>query len=879
MASGRAYSAAFARTLLVALAMSSAADVGAQPRTVVVHGQRQWTVGGWWRQAHGLPQDRVTVIKQTRDGYLWLGTRNGVGRYDGKLFTTWSAGRPGVPPEGEVYSLAERADGGLWLTVYGGGLVRYDRGRFTTIGTAEGLSDNYARAVAEAADGAVWVGTDRGLNRLVGTSVSHFHAGEGPASDSIRSVLVEADGSVYAGAERGLFRVSGSALVRVPLPGGANDAAVEAVLRDRRGRLWVATSNGLVCIDGGLGRIVGAADGVSATAVRNVYEDSGGRIWVATIAGVDCAEPGPVLRFTPVVTGGDAATLLEDREGSIWVGFRGQGVIRLQHSLFAVYDAARGLPSDSTSTVYEARDGVVWIGAGNGLAALHSGTTTTFGAGDGLPNRPVSSITEDDAGRIWVGTEAGLFRSLAPARCAPPRCAVRFAAVGGHASLREHIRVLRQQGTAMLVGTNSSGVKAIPLAGTAPITSVVDGEVRAMVLESPDRLWIGTRDLGLFLVAAGGVTHYTTVEGLPHITVQSLHRGADGTLWIGTRRGLAWRRDGRIHSVTTAQGLHQNHVYGITSDPTGRLWLTSGNGVSTVTPQELYDVAAGQRPALAPSVLGTEHGLPTTLCALSHDPVIMTDRRGLVWVATLGGVVSLEPGTLPADPAPPRVLVETVTLETTAIDPGAVAEVLHERGTVAFTFTAPTFVAPDRVRYRYRLLGFDPAWVSRGASNDARFTNIPPGRYVFEVSAALGQQAWGPGVALDVHLRPRLYQRSWFVLTMTLVAIGAALVLALALHQVRVRHLRAREQELARRVDDALAQLKVLRGFLPTCAWCKRVRDENGEWTQMELYVRAHSEAEFSHGLCPDCMTRNFPDDSAILGNPPAEGPAARPRA
>jgi ligand-binding sensor domain-containing protein len=865
------------RVCLVLLALGWPAFASAQPRTVVVPGQRQWTIGGWWRQAHGLPQDRVTVLKQTRDGYLWIGTRNGIGRFDGESFSTWEAGTPRTLPEGEVYSIAEHPAGGLWLTVYGGGLVRYDGSRFATISAADGLADNYARAVAVGRDGAVWVGTDRGLSRLLEGRFTRFLSGDGPASDAIRTVFIDADGAVFAGAERGLYRVAGNALVRVPLPGAAHEATVETILRDRPGRLWVGTSNGLVRLDGGRSEVLGPAAGVSASAIRHVYEDSAGRIWVATLRGVDCADPHDAggFRFASVVSGADATAILEDREGSVWVGFRGHGLVRLQRSLFTVYDAAHGLPSDSSSTVFQSRTGAVWMGVGNGLSVLQDGALTNFGVGDGLPDRPVSALTEDESRRLWVGTETGLFKSVDPVRCGQGRCAARFAAVVGHPALRDHIRVLRAGVGVMLTGTNSSGVLAVPLAAGAPVTHVVDGEIRAILRESAERFWVGTRDLGLFLVTPAGVVRYSTAEGLPHVTVQCLYAGADGTIWIGTRRGLAWLREGRISSVTSADGLHQNHVYGITADATGRLWLSSGNGVSTVTPGELYDVAARRRTRLMPTLLGTEHGLPTTLCALSHDPVIMTDARGLVWVTTLGGVVNIDPRTIPPEPGPPRVLIETVTLETQQIAPGASADALHERGSVLVHYTAPAFVTPERIRYRYRLREFDPGWTDAKRVKDARFTNVPPGRYVFEVSAAVGNGDWGTPVTLDVQLRPRLYQRSWFKGVAAFGGLGIVVASTFVFFKIRERRLKAREQELARSVEEALAQVKVLKGFLPTCAWCKRVRDENGAWTQMELYVRAHSQAEFSHGLCPDCMTRNFPDEAASLAATPPDAPAS----
>jgi hypothetical protein len=305
-------------------------------------------------------------------------------------------------------------------------------------------------------------------------------------------------------------------------------------------------------------------------------------------------------------------------------------------------------------------------------------------------------------------------------------------------------------------------------------------------------------------------------------------------------------------------------VYGITDDRNGRLWLSSGSGVFTLAKQDLHDYAAGRRATVASVVYGLEHGLPSTLCALSHDPVITTDAQGRVWAATLGGVVSIDAVLERGDSVPPPVLLESVTVDQVAFAPGTPVEVPHGRGSLAFRFAAPSFRAPDRIVFRYRLEGFDPSWSEGSASREVPFTNIPPGRYRFVVMARNSDGIWSKeGASAEVYLVPRFYQRAWFL---AVVAAGIAFTgigIGLGVHRVRIRRLHASERELARRVDESLAHIKMLRGLLPICAWCKRVRDDEGYWTQMEAYVRDHSQAEFSHGLCPDCLRENFPEDAA----------------
>lgn len=850
------------------LVLGPAVSVAAQPRTVREPGRLPWVVGGWWRQGEGLPQDRVYAIHQARDGYVWVGTRGGVARFDGVRFTTWQPAGEGSIPDGEVFDVAETRDGTLWLAVYGGGLTRYRDGRFSTLTTEHGLVDPSVRCLAVSADGAIWAGTDRGLGRYLNGGFTNYRAADGLRDASVRALLAEDDGTVWVGTNGGLQRLSGGRFERVTLTDGPGDPVVEGLARDRTGRVWVATSLGVFCLKQGQVTSFGPADGLSSRVARAVAEDATGRIWVATSRGLDYTEPQTGTRpvFAGAVTSADVTALSLDREQGIWVGYRGHGLARLRRSLFRVYDAAAGLPAGTTTTVFESRDRTIWVGAGNQLSAIRGSRIDSFGTADGLPDAPVSSLAQDAAGRLWVGTEAGLYRSVAEIRCGGSvRCAARFVAVLDHPALRTHVRVLRPDGeSVMLAGTNASGVIAVAVPPSAqPASVVVPGEIRALVRESPDRIWIGRHDGGLLRWTPSGTTAFTTREGLAHDRVYALHLDREGTLWIGTRGGLSWIRDGRLTSVTRAQGLWENHIYGITEDRNGRLWLSSGSGIFTLVKAELHDFAAGQRSRIISAAYGLEHGLVSTLGALSHDPVAMTDADGHVWVATLGGVVRTDPDAQRIAPVAPPVHIEAVSVGQTLFRGTREVETTHARGALAFAFAAPGFRAPERIVFRYRLEGFDPGWVEGGTSREARFTNIPPGRYRFIVEARSNDGAWaGSSASVDVYLVPRFYQRGWFAALVVVAIAGVGLGAGLGVHRVRVRRLRARQIELSQRIEEALAHIKVLRGLLPICAWCRRVRDDTGYWTQMETYVREHSHAEFSHGLCPDCLKEHFPEEA-----------------
>lgn len=860
-------------TLVLAAALVPTA--AAQPRTVVVPGQLPWVVGGWWRQAEGLPQDRVYALHQARDGYMWVGTRGGVARFDGVRFAVWEAQADLALPDGEVLAVAEAPEGSLWLGVQGGGLTRHKDGRFSTLTSDDGLVDNSVRSLSISPDGSVWAGTERGLSRYHDGQFTSYRSAEGLRNQSVRAVLADRDGSVWVGTSRGLQRLVAGRFEDVALPTGSRPTVVDAIVRDRAGRLWVGTSLGLFRFDGTPVTSFGPADGMSSQVVRAVMEDSAGRIWAATDRGLDCAEPSGTEKraFFAVVTGADVTALFEDSEQGVWVGYRGHGLARLRRSRFRLYDTSIGLPDGTTTTVFPSRDRTVWVGAGNGLSAIRKSRVDSFGAGQGLPDTPVSSLSEDASGHLWVGTEGGLYRSVNPVRCGGPgRCRAQFVPVLNHPALRSHVRVLRPDGdTTMLAGTNASGVIAVPVPPASfPAFVLAPGDIRALVRESPDRLWVGRRDGGLLLRTPTGTTALTTREGLVHDRVHALFLDGDGTLWIGTRGGLSWKRDGRVVSVTKANGLWENHIYGITEDRHGRLWLSSGRGIFTLSKGELHDFAAGRRSRVVSEAYGLEHGLASTLGALGHDPVAMTDAGGHVWVATLGGVVETDPAAQRATPVAPPVHIESVDVDQALFAGGGPVRTIYGRGRLAFAFSAPAFRAPERIVFRYRLEGFDPTWIEGGTSREARFTNIPPGQYRFVVEARSNDGAWsGRASSADVYLVPRFYQRSWFSILIVVAIAGAGAGLGVGVHRGRVRRLRERQLELSTRVDEALAHIKMLRGLLPICAWCRRVRDDAGYWTQMETYVREHSQAEFSHGLCPDCLTEHFPEEAGIISEAP----------
>jgi hypothetical protein len=351
---------------------------------------------------------------------------------------------------------------------------------------------------------------------------------------------------------------------------------------------------------------------------------------------------------------------------------------------------------------------------------------------------------------------------------------------------------------------------------------------------------------------------------LPGDYAAGLMEEADGTLWVGTNPGgLARFKDGRWTAVPREAGLPDDNVNAMVDDGGGTIWFSSDRAIFSVAKRELQALADGAVRSVTARSFDVSDGLRSAQGSSGFPAIWMASDRRL-WFATARGAVVIDPQRLRPNTVAPPVYIEGLASDGTAVQLGGGVELAPGRGKLEILYTAPSLRAPDRVRFKYRLEGFDTDWVEAGTRRVAYYTNVPPGRYRFRVLASNDDGVWNEaGVVQEFRLLPHFYQTTWFSgLTACAVLAGAV-----GVHRLRVRHLKRRQRALARQVEEALAEVKVLTGLLPICSGCKKIRDDHGSWSQMESYIEDHSHAEFSHGICPECMERLYP------------GYAARPQA
>jgi signal transduction histidine kinase/ligand-binding sensor domain-containing protein/DNA-binding NarL/FixJ family response regulator len=758
-----------------------------------------------WQTEQGLPQNSVGTILRSRDGYLWLGTQDGLVRFDGVRFTTFDThNSPGLL-HNYILCLLEDRDGSLWIGTSGGGLSRYNEGRFTSFTEREGLPASQVKSLMQDRRGRVWVGTiGGGLVRLESSRLVPVAGTAALAGRRVRTMIEDGSNGIWIATDDGLFRLdeaTGAPLERIT--GLLSDNIADLAL-SRDGSLWVGTlGRGVNRLREGRVDSLTTRDGLSNDRVHSLMEDSHGTLWIGTEGGgLNRVVDGRVSKLTTQegLSNDVVMSLSEDHEGSLWVGTAGGGLNRLRDGAMTSLTTKEGLSNDFVGPLFEDRDGVFWIGTSrNGLNRIEGGRITQIGMQGGLQSDLVSALWVSRDGSLWIGSELGLNRVHLGKVSSLTR-------VDGH-PISHVAAVLEDAEGALWIGTEFFGLYRLK-DGRLTNLSVKDGlshkNVFTMCAGKDGRLWAGTLGGGVSLFQDGKFTAFTTKDGLASDFIVSLFEDEQGVLWIGTRgSGLSRLKDGRVASVSVEQGVFDSPM-AVVDDGLGRFWISSNKGIMRVDKEELNAVLDGRLPRVTAMTYGTADGMRSTEGGAGYQSGIRL-RNGEIWFSTARGAVRIvpEPSTTAAK-APPVVMEETLIDNHVASHPGSL-QIPAGAGAIEFHYTGLSLLMPQRVKFRYRLAGYDTDWVDAGTRRTAYYTGIPHGDYRFEVMARNDDGPWSEAAAsLPVVVARRLHE----TLAFRFLAVLAFAALLYGAYRVRVLQLQARERELVALVDLRTQKLK-----------------------------------------------------------------------
>jgi signal transduction histidine kinase len=745
-----------------------------------------------WGTERGFPGGTVLAISQTADGYLWVGTDRSLLRFDGSTFREFMDSARASKPAGQVSGLVVDAQGNLWARLRGARVVRYQDGEFEGVPSLE---------TGEDAVTAMTLGND-GVLLLAGIVKGALRWGAGrfetvapgvllPARSPVISMVQAPDGSIWMGTHgEGLFYLRDGRVVAVTqkLPGRRINALLPVGARD----VWVGTDTGVARWNGSAVSTEGLDPALRTVAATAMIADRESNVWIGTDRGLLRVNARGVSRFEREA-GVPVTALFEDREGSLWIGTPG-GLERLRDSSFINYGAAEGMPSGGSGPVHVDAEGRTWFAPSTGgLFWLRGGRVGRVTA-DGLRDSVVYSI----AGRkqaVWVGRRGGGLTRLSFEGDSLRTRSYRNAEGLGSASV---YAVHESRDGTVWAGAIGGGVSRFS-EGRFTAYGVRDGIASDTVTSIADgadgTTWFATPN-GLSALAGGRWRTYTTGEGLPSNDVNCVFEDSAGVVWIGTSDGLAFVSGERAQVPAGLPTSLRDQVFGLAEDRQGWLWIATARQVLRA---RLGDLKESRRGGLEVTEFGPFDGLPATEIVKRHRSVV-SDLFGRIWFSTTRGLSVVDPLRAMSSAAPLIARLEAVSVDGAPLNMRAAGRIPPGPRRVTFAFSGVSLSAPDRIRFRYRLDGFDHGWSEPIPAREAIYTNLGPGSYRFRVMATNSEGLWnGPEAVASLDIAPRVWQMA----SVRVAAGFAAAAIVFGLYRLRLRRL---TRQITVRFEERLAE-------------------------------------------------------------------------
>jgi ligand-binding sensor domain-containing protein/signal transduction histidine kinase len=765
-----------------------------------------------WQGRQGLPQASILAIQQTRDGYLWLGTADGLVRFDGVRFTSPDDLDGLALPKMSIRQLAQDSHGALWVATSDSGIYRIENGSIARFSVRDGLPSNNIPCVFSDSGGDVWACTENGLARIHDGKIRIFGERQG-FGGSLAAAVERKDRSIWAGGDGSELSIwNGTRGSSYRLTSVSAYARVQALLSSDDDALWIGTTEGLIRLKDGSEQLYTAASGLASNSILSLAAGQNGAIWIGGDGGFSRWRDGDIESFLPKngLSQSTASAVFEDNEGSLWVGTK-RGLNQFADRLTLPFTTSEGLPSDDTGPVLEDSHGVLWVGTlGAGLARFDGPRSSVLTKRDGLSSDTIRALAADTNGSLWIGTGRGLDE------------------------LRDGRITQRIPDEISSLYRDSQGTLWI---GTASGSAVWRDGRMIRLRSSPAVLSFAEDGHGNVLAAAqgSGILAYNQgtlenvrVENLDVRDADALYRDTEGRVWIGgAGSGLHLVTTDKVVNFSVQDGLFDDEIYGIMADDRDSLWLASSKGIFSVSRKDLLRFAAGEISSVASTPYSPLDGLQTVECQPRVQPGIARMLDGRLSFSTIHGLIAIDPDRSLLKFEPPPVAIESVAIDGRSRSLTRLRDLAPGDENIEFRYTALSLHSPARITFQYKLEGFDQNWVDAGTRRQAFYTNLKPGNYRFRVAACnVDGTCNEAGAAVAFVLPARFYERTWFyVVSAILLGLAAGFAYAFRIQSLQRQFgsVLAERNRIARELHDTLLQgfsgvtmeMQALAGRLP----------------------------------------------------------------
>jgi ligand-binding sensor domain-containing protein len=699
-----------------------------------------------WQESQGLSQLPAHALAETRDGYLWIAGGNDLFRFDGLKFVSFA--RQLLPAGHPVQALLGDSQGALWVGS-ADGLECWSNGRLSTWSIKDGLPSSSVTCLSEDLSGRLWVGTAAGLAILrAGRLISPANS---PAlrEGGVSALFTDRQGAIWVVMkDQGVFECRENQFIPVTNPlDGSSLSAVRCLLVDAHGGLWLGTGENSVLLRDQTGwHRYGISKRFAGSSVSALAEEGNGTIWAGAGNGLFQFSEG---QFTGVpgssrLAGAAVNSLFVDREGKLWAG-TDEALNRLQRKILFAFGQNEGLGFGPVQALAQVSPGVIWAArSGDGIYRWDGRSFSPLkAAGLAAHDSRVNAFLVARDGACWVASSNGLLRYKDPVAAADE---VSWFPLRG----AEVTALAEDINGGIWAGTHAGAVWRLAAGEWSEQSSAPNDKPINVLLPDPDgSIWAGTGGAGLIHLKTGVIESFGQSTGLAGDDVRSLYRDAQGRLWIGTTSGLSCRNRGQFSSLSARDGLPGDVISQILEDEAGRLWLGTGQGIACVSKRRLEEYAAGKVAALYPRIFNRLDGMPSEECVAGPGSAGLKTQGGLLWFPTAKGVIVVAPRTLPTETLVPNVALEEILVDGAAVKESLGSEISLRippgKHRLEFHYTGLWQDAPETIRFRYRMKGWDADWIEAGTSRTAIYNFVPPGQYRFEVIACNREGTWTGG--------------------------------------------------------------------------------------------------------------------------------------
>lgn len=755
-----------------------------------------------WRTENGLPDNNVAGLVQNKAGFLWVGTHNGLARFDGVKFEEFLLPLPSGRSHPLIRAMLLDREDRLWTAVEGGLAICISPTTTNVFTLQDGLPNFRPVNIVQGIDGAIWIGYVNGSAcRIAEGVVTRYTAHEGLAGIGQCWLASDSKGQIWfaKSGHVGIFREGEFQTLTT-----FAESSVR-ISGSRKGGVWICAGKRLFKFDEVrepemMGEIGFEQPGTEVTAL---LEDSYGGLWIGTsVSGLFHHGGGRIVKVE--TSHGDILCVTEDKEGNIWAGTGGGGMNRLRPRAIELQGREAGLPVDAVRSVCEDSSGTLWLVAQSGAVLRQEKDLWRNVAGsDGWAGSRATCITSDGEGGVWIGTYRGGLNHLKN---------------GGSTTFRRRDGLAGEIVRSLML--DSTGTLWIGLETSTCVQSLKDGvfktfrqpatsrAVRGIAEDSNHNIWLGTLSGYLLRVNGDMLVDETPKTVSPLKPIRSLSATSDGSVWIAyAGAGLGRMKDGKFMAFAQDQGVQDIQICAVVPDELGTLWLAGDHDILRIRLEEFDTVAAGRYRAVHSTVYGKDEALLNFQANYGYAPSTARSRDGRLFFTTQNGLAIVHPDLVHTNVIPPQVLIESLSVDGKQKKPETYQEFRLPPGhrKIEFVFTAPSFIAPEDMQFQYRLDGWDEQWVDAGNSRNAGYSRLPAGNYTFCIRARNGDGVWSEKEArLAITVQPFFWQTWWFggstflVFTIAIVFV----VRYVSFRRLRVK-LRSLEKETALQNDRA----------------------------------------------------------------------------